>query len=423
VERPEAWSDGLLLRRFVDRQDRAAFEEIVRRHRGMVASVCRRVLKDPHAAEDAFQATFLALAQKARSIRRTESIGGWLRSVAFNTALAAKASESRREASVSRFSHPAHTPNPDDRVQRESIRRVLEEELGRLPEKYRLPIVLCYFQGETNERAALRLGHPKGTMSTLLTQGRELLRRRLERRGLIISGGALLAFLATGSGAGAPSVIAAAAVVKLAAVAAVAAAILGGTAWIARPADPVPTDPVIVRVEQPVEPASIAVLPSDPPPETSPLTVPEPQPPKSSTSEPPLLQPGTVAVEAPPLRSEHEPRPPDRRSVEASAAQAPQPLPVPALDLPELPASAAPQVSHAVAEALSRAATGLRIGDSSMIGPGPARPIPHEALFADPDSILGEAVPTLVERVLETARSNIDRAAQTVEEAMKVIPR
>src|SRR5207249_4451809 len=180
--------DAQLLKRFAADHDETAFAALVQRHGPMVLGVCRRVLQDAHAAEDAFQATFLVLVRRARSIARPELLGNWLYGVAYRTAVRAKQNAARRNA-YERQAMPMLTAEPTQEVARREVMAVLDEEMNRLPEKYRAPLVLCYLEGCTNEEAARQLGHPTGSMSGLLSRGRELLRKRLTRRGVLVSAG------------------------------------------------------------------------------------------------------------------------------------------------------------------------------------------------------------------------------------------
>ncbi len=184
--------DRMLLERFADRRDaddpaaEAAFAALVERHGPMVLRVCRAVLGDRHEAEDAFQATFLVLASRARSIRRGDSVGSWLHGVALRVANRARWRAARRRHHERRHAEMnaatgadgagAHRP-PDD------VDRVLHEEIGRLPEKYRRPVVLCYLEGLTHDQAADQLGWPVGTVRRRLAGARDRLRGRLTRRG------------------------------------------------------------------------------------------------------------------------------------------------------------------------------------------------------------------------------------------------
>jgi RNA polymerase sigma factor (sigma-70 family) len=147
----------------------------------LVLSVCRRVLQNAHDAEDAFQATFLVLVRKADSIAKPDSLANWLYGVAFRTAKKAKTTASRRRNYERQAISMCVADPPPEAAWRE-LRTILDEELYRLPEKYREPLVLCYLQGKTNEEAARQLGWPVGSMSARLARGRELLRDRLAGR-------------------------------------------------------------------------------------------------------------------------------------------------------------------------------------------------------------------------------------------------
>jgi RNA polymerase sigma factor (sigma-70 family) len=176
-------SDGQLLMQFATRRDESAFAELVRRHGPMVLGVCRRVLGSDHDAEDAFQATFLVLARKAAGAGRYRALGGWLHQVAYHIALRERVRSGRRqhhERQVTRVSSPEAITD----LERRELRQVLDDELRRLPEKYRTPLVLCYLEGRSNEEAARALACPVSTLGWRLGRGRELLRGRLLRRGL-----------------------------------------------------------------------------------------------------------------------------------------------------------------------------------------------------------------------------------------------
>jgi DNA-directed RNA polymerase specialized sigma24 family protein len=147
--------DAQLLKRFVLDRDESAFEALVRRYGPLVLGLCRRVLRDDHDAEDAFQATFLVLMRKAR--RRAKSNGA------------------------------AAAGKPEPSPERGNAAGLLDDELSRLPDRYRAPLVLCYLEGLTNGEAARQLGCPEGTVWTRLSRGRELLRHRLARRGVTLS--------------------------------------------------------------------------------------------------------------------------------------------------------------------------------------------------------------------------------------------
>jgi RNA polymerase sigma factor (sigma-70 family) len=177
-----ALADGPLLARFSACHDEAAFAALVRRHGPMVVGVCRRILGDWHAAEDAFQATFLVLARKAGSLRRPERLAAWLHGVARRTALKARTAAARRRVHERRLPVAVAAP-PEDLAWRE-LRPVLDEEVGRLPARYRTAFVLCYLEGKTNAEAARLLGCSRGSVATLLARARARLRRRLGGRGL-----------------------------------------------------------------------------------------------------------------------------------------------------------------------------------------------------------------------------------------------
>jgi RNA polymerase sigma factor (sigma-70 family) len=186
-------SDGQLLECFLTDHDEAALAALVRRHQAMVWGVCRRRLRH-HDAEDAFQATFLVLVRKAPTIRPREMLAGWLYGVAFRTARKAQATLARRRQ---REKQGANMPEPgaDEAPHWRDLRPALDQELSRLPDRYRLAIVLCDVEGLTRKEAAGRLGLPEGTLSGHLARGRTLLARRLTRQGIALSGGALAALL------------------------------------------------------------------------------------------------------------------------------------------------------------------------------------------------------------------------------------
>ncbi|HEY1380616.1 MAG TPA: sigma-70 family RNA polymerase sigma factor, partial [Gemmataceae bacterium] len=183
------------LERFAVRRDEAAelaFAALVERHGPMVRRVCRGVLRDPHDAEDAFQATFLVLVRKAASVRPRRLVGPWLYGVARMTAVRARAAAAKRrarEAPLVDVPDPAPRPDAD-------LAAVIDEELARLPEKYRVPIVLCDLGGQSHREAAEQLGWPQGTVSGRLFRGRQLLATRLARRGVTTTAAAAAAVLA-----------------------------------------------------------------------------------------------------------------------------------------------------------------------------------------------------------------------------------
>jgi RNA polymerase sigma factor (sigma-70 family) len=189
-------TDTELLQRFLADREEAAFEALVQRHGPMVLSVCRYVVQNSDDAEDAFQATFLVLVRRAASIRKPELLGNWLYGVAYRVAARARVQAARRRAREKREVEMIAAEPP---WEGNEWRPVLHEELNRLPEKYRAPMVLCYLQGKTNEEAAKLLGWPIGTVKGRLTRARELLRKRLTRRGVTLSAGVLAAALAPGT--------------------------------------------------------------------------------------------------------------------------------------------------------------------------------------------------------------------------------
>jgi len=185
-------SDAQLLAAFLAR-DEDAFNVLLRRHGQMVLGVCRRVLGNGHDAEDAFQATFLVLLRKAASLRQRELLGNWLYGVAYRTALEAKTARARRRAKEAAM---RNRPLPDADDPWCELRPLVDQELERLPEKYRIAIVLCELEGKTRKEAAQLLGCPEGTVAGRLARARTMLAKRLARHGVTLSAGALAAALA-----------------------------------------------------------------------------------------------------------------------------------------------------------------------------------------------------------------------------------
>jgi RNA polymerase sigma factor (sigma-70 family) len=225
-------TDGDLLERFLARCDAEAFAALVRRHGPTVLGVCRRVLRHTQDAEDAFQATFLVLARKARSIARRGALGSFLYGVAYRVALKARDDAVRRRRherlAANRTQEQAACADSGD-----TVGPVLDEEVNRLPDKYRQPIVLCYFEGKTYQEAARLLGWPAGTTAARLARARALLHGRLARRGVTLSSGALAAYLAEETAAAADTCL-------LAEAAATAA-----VRWLIDPATAAVSNPVI----------------------------------------------------------------------------------------------------------------------------------------------------------------------------------
>jgi RNA polymerase sigma factor (sigma-70 family) len=187
-------TDGQLLGDYLSRRDGAAIAALVRRHGPMVWGVCRRVLHNHHDAEDAFQTTFLVLVRKAASIASRELLANWLYGVAHQTALKARATSAKRkgrERQATEMPEPA-APQQD---QWYDLQFLLDEELSRLPAKYRGVIVLCDLEGKTRKEAAGQLRCPEGTVAGRLARARIMLAKRLTRRGVALSSGALAAAL------------------------------------------------------------------------------------------------------------------------------------------------------------------------------------------------------------------------------------
>jgi RNA polymerase sigma factor (sigma-70 family) len=196
--------DRQLLDRYLTRRDEAAFEALVNLHGPMVLGLCRRTLRDPRDIEDAFQATFLIFVRKASSIRDRGLLSNWLYGVAYRVATRARAETLRRRGREIAVAHLEAAADPDYPNLQEIV-QALDQELSRLPGKYRAPIVLCYLRGQTHDQAAEELCCPVGTVRSRLARGRDLLKRRLTKRGcapsvaVIGPGSALPAKLLTGS--------------------------------------------------------------------------------------------------------------------------------------------------------------------------------------------------------------------------------
>ena len=190
----EPASDADLLARYTSSRDEAAFELLVWRHAVLVAGICRRIVRDEHLAEDAFQAAFLILARKAGSIRGT-NLAGWLFRVARRVAIRARHKaelQSKRESVL--IDDPARESHPHS-IERSETSAILDEEVARLPERFRLPVLLCYLGGSTTEEAARLLGCPRGTILSRLATARERLAIRLSLRGVTLPAGGLVAMI------------------------------------------------------------------------------------------------------------------------------------------------------------------------------------------------------------------------------------
>ena len=185
---PDPDSDADLLGRFVRDRDEAAFSALVDRHFGLVRGVCRRVLGDVHAAEDAAQATFLLLARKASSLRRPETLSAWLHGVARRLALRCRRADVRRrqreQQAIGALVRPSR--DPLEELTARELLVLLDEEVQRLPETYRLPIILCCLEGHDQAEAARLLGWTPGSVKGRLERGRARLHARLARRGVAL---------------------------------------------------------------------------------------------------------------------------------------------------------------------------------------------------------------------------------------------
>jgi RNA polymerase sigma factor (sigma-70 family) len=198
-------TDAQLLKRYLDAGDESAFELLSWRHGGKVLDVCRRVLHREQDAEDAFQATFLIFVRKAVTIGRRGSVGGWLYKVAYRLALQAKARAARRSA-VERQAPARRAADTLAAVVWCDLRPILDEAVNRLPERYRVPFVLCQFEGKSLAEAARQLGCPVATVGTRVARARERLRRHLARHGLGLTAGLLAAGLGHGAASASPPI-------------------------------------------------------------------------------------------------------------------------------------------------------------------------------------------------------------------------
>ena len=187
-------TDGQLLTAFLRERDGDAFAALVRRHGPMVLGVARRVIGDFHTADDAFQAVFLVLARRANAVRPRERVGNWLYGVAYRTAMKARAVLARRRAREKQVDTMPETPVKSADSWND-LQPVIDEELARLPDKLRLPVVLCDLEGRPQRAVAKQLGVAPATLAARLAEARRLLAMRLSRRGISLSGGALAVVL------------------------------------------------------------------------------------------------------------------------------------------------------------------------------------------------------------------------------------
>jgi RNA polymerase sigma factor (sigma-70 family) len=179
--------DGSLLQRFVAGREQAAFTALVQRYEQFVLGVCRRVLGDAHAAQDASQVTFLLLARKASALDPQGSITGWLYKVAYHVALRLRSVAARQRHSELQATKVTPSQGAGERstdIDRQEILQALSEELQRLPAKYQAPLVLCYLDGRTHDEAARAIGLPRGSMAKRIGESLERLRERLLQRGV-----------------------------------------------------------------------------------------------------------------------------------------------------------------------------------------------------------------------------------------------
>jgi len=226
-----ALNDRHLLERFTTSKEEAAFAALVHRHGPLVLGVCRRILGNDHDADDAFQATFLVLASRAGAVSWRESIGSWLYNVAYHLATRARRAATRRRHYEQRAATMAATDTAPA-ADWDELRPILDDELQRLPEKYRMPLLLCCLQGQSRDEAAVQLGWTPGEVKGRLQRGRDLLRCRLTRRGLTLSAASLPVLLAQGAIAALPPALVTTTVKAAAggAVAAPVAALMKGAA-------------------------------------------------------------------------------------------------------------------------------------------------------------------------------------------------
>jgi len=171
-----------LVELFVAKKDPEAFRELIERHGAMVLTICRSILREPHDAEDCFQNVFLTLARRANTIKQLDTIAPWLHRVAVRVARRARARAWERRTREmtrpeSRAENPARLADP-------TVIPLLRDEISQLPDRYRLPVILCYLEGKTNQEAARQLQWPVGTVKGRLSRARQKLKDRLSRRGL-----------------------------------------------------------------------------------------------------------------------------------------------------------------------------------------------------------------------------------------------
>ncbi len=197
--RADSLPDRELIQRFAAQRDEDVFAALVRRHGPMVLRVCQRILHNAHDAEDVFQATFLVLSRKAASLRRAESLACWLHGIAHRLALKARTQLARQRMHESRAAVEKYADDPLAELSVRKAQAILDEELARLPEKYRAPLLLCCLEGRTRDEAARLLGWSTSVVKSRLEQGRERLRSRLLHRGLTLPAALIATLLAEGA--------------------------------------------------------------------------------------------------------------------------------------------------------------------------------------------------------------------------------
>src|ERR1051325_680229 len=178
-------TDAELLGCFIADNEESAFAGLVERHGSMVFSVCRRILGNSHDAEDAFQAAFLVLARKAATIRPRTMVGNWLYGVAYRTALRAKTMIAKRQSREKQVRDIPECAAPAEPGWND-LKPLIDQELNALADRYRVPVVLCDLEGMSQREAAKQLGWPESTLMTRLARARQMLAKRLLRRGLVL---------------------------------------------------------------------------------------------------------------------------------------------------------------------------------------------------------------------------------------------
>src|SRR5262245_29460934 len=202
---PGAVSDADLLQAFLARRDSTAFTTIVRRHGPTVLNACRQVLRQESDVEDAFQATFLVLLKSGHAIQSRQSLGSWLFGVAHRVAVNARCRRAKLESRERTNEEPPHPTGEAPDLSWREASAILHEELNRLPDKLRLPLLLCYLEGKSRDEAGAELGWSVGVVKGALERGRLRLRDRLQRRGIALSAGLFTAVAAGTSSAVPPA--------------------------------------------------------------------------------------------------------------------------------------------------------------------------------------------------------------------------